>query len=196
MKHFIFLFLGLLPSLLFAQITTKRDSSNQIVIVSTVMQPDGAVVTVESAGVDTNTVRERLFSTLLNTYAAVGRLTDELRDMSSQASDLRNIYSQFDTTTYTNKVAASYAAGIYGQYTYRQDGSLKTVDFRANASGAPIAQTGSTRGSIRLYAPTYIEVRGYFKAKSGAEIDLFLCRKADDWITVIDGKKITLKRKK
>lgn len=196
MKNFIFLLLALLPALLGAQITTKRDSSNQIVIVSTVTQPDGAVLTVESAGIDTNTVRERLFSTLIDTYGTIGRLNDELRELNDQATQVKNVYAQFDTTTYTNKVASIYAASIYSVYTFKQDGTVKTVEFKANASASPIAQTGNTKGNIRMYSPTYIEVRSYFKTKAGVAIDLLLCKKADAWVTVIDGKKIVLKRKK
>lgn len=196
MKHFIILFGALLPSLLFAQITTKRDSANQIVIVSTVMQSDGSVLTVESAGVDSNTIRDRVFGTLIDTYGTIGRLNDELRELNDQAVQVRNIYAQFDTMSYNSRVASVYASSIYAQYNFRQDGAKKTVDFKANAVGSPIAQTGNTRGNIRLYSPTYIEVKSYFKTKAGVDIDVFLCKKGDSWVTVIDGKKIVLNRKK
>ena len=131
---------------------------------------------------------------LIDAYGSIGRVTDELRLLNEQANGLRSLYAQFDTTTYVNRVASLYAASIYGTYKFRQDGALKTVEFRANTSGNPIAQTGTLRGTIRLYSPTYIEVRNYFKTKAGVGVDLFLCRKGNTWVTVIDGKTITLRR--
>ncbi len=84
--RFVFLFFSLFLSLsLCAQVTLKRDSSNALIIVSTLQQPDGTTVTVESAAVDSSTVKDRIFNTTLESYAAIARLEDELRNMRKQA---------------------------------------------------------------------------------------------------------------
>lgn len=196
MKHLMILLACLMAFVSTAQISTKRDSTNQIILVSTITQPDGGVLTVESAGVDTATVRDRLLSSLLDTYGTIARLEDELRELNGNATQMRGIYSQFDTTNYFTRTANLYAPSLYAQYTFRQNATTTTVEFRANAQGSPIAATGSTRGTIRIYAPNYIEVRGYFKNAANTVLDVFFCKKGDTWVGIIDGRKITLKRKK
>lgn len=178
-----------------AQISTKRDSSGAIVLVSTVSQPDGGAVTVESAAVDTATARERILTTLIETYSTIARLEDELRELSGNATQMRNLYSQFDTTSYFTKTAGLYAASMYAQYTFRKNGATTQVEFRANAQGSPIVATGATRGTIRVYAPNYIEIRSYFKNAANATVDVFFCKKGNSWVGILDNKKITLKRK-
>lgn len=179
-----------------AQVSIKRDSTG-IVISSTVAQPDGSVVTVESSGIDSTTAKERLLNTTLETYAAIGRMEEELRNLRRQANDLRGLYTQFDTTNYFTRTKDLYANSIYGNFTYRQNGTTTTVEFRANAQGNPIAQTGARRGTIRIYAPNYIEVRQYFTTGTPAvAVDVFLCRKGNMWTGELGGHTITLRPKK
>jgi hypothetical protein len=196
MNKIIFFFL-LLPMFCAAQITTKPDSTGkQVVIVSTNTQPDGTTITVESAPVDTATVVDRLFLVLTQTYASVGRIESEKRELDAQAKKLVTVYKLYDTTTYTKKVEGLFASGIYGTFIFTQDNVKKEVEFRANATGNPIAQTGSTRGSITMYSSDYILVKNYFKTKAGASIDVYLCKKGTAWVTEIENKKITLRPKK
>ncbi len=196
--RFVFLFFSLFLSLsLCAQVTLKRDSSNALIIVSTLQQPDGTTVTVESAAVDSSTVKDRIFNTTLESYAAIARLEDELRNMRKQADNLRQVGAGLDTSNYFSRTRSIYAAQMHGEYTYKQGAQVFTVEIRANAANTgTIIVTGTRRGTVRIYAPDYIEIRGYFQTASGLTIDLFLCRKGQNWQGEIDGKIITLKRKR
>lgn len=196
MRYTIFLFFFLASLFANAQVSVKRDTSNAIVIVRTVAQPDGSIVTLESPGLDSTTAREQIFRQIGEAYANIARLADELNGQNKQASVLRNVYAQFDTTTYTTKMAAIYASSIYGKFTFKQDNVAKNVELKASASGSPIAQTGTTRGKVLIYAPNYIEIRNYFKTSANVAIDVWLCKKGDSWVTSIDGKEIRLRPQK
>lgn len=198
MKHLFFLILVVFPSLIFSQITVTPDTlAGKFLITTVVENNDGSVVSITSASLDTTEFKNRLFQVSVETYAAIGRINDELVLLNKQGTQVRNEWSKYEKTiSYFDNVAKFYATGLYGEYTFRQNGSSRDVEFKANAQGQPIAQTGSTRGTIRMYAPTYIEIRGYFTTSGGTPIDVFLCKKNEQWVTEIDGKKIVLRKKK
>lgn len=197
MRYLIVFILALLAMAATAQVSVKRDSSNAVVIVSTLQQPDGTTVTVESSGVDSTTAKDRLFNTTLETYSAIGRMQDELLSLNRQATDLRQLYTQFDTTNFFTRTRSLYANTIYGTFSFREAGKSVEVNFRANAQGNPIAETGTRRGTIRIYAPNYIEVRQYFTTGTpAAPVDVFLCKKGQNWVGSINGTTLTLRPKR
>lgn len=181
-----------------AQVSIRADSTG-LIIESKTRQADGVVVTVESTSLDSATVRERLFNTAIETYSAVARLERELQALRDQAQQLRvDIYPRFDTMNFFNRTRNLYASSLlYGEYTYKQKNAVVQVEFKANAQGNPIVQTGARRGSIRIYSTDYIEVRGYFQVGSPpVNVDVFFTRNAGAWQGELDGNRIILKRKK
>lgn len=180
-----------------AQVSVRADSTG-LIIESKTRQADGVVVTIESTALDSATVRERLFNTALETYSAIARIERELQALRDQAQQLRvDIYPRFDTMNFFNRTRNLYASMLYGEYTYKQKKAVVTVEFKANAQGNPIVQTGNRRGAVRIYSTDYIEVRGFFQVGSPpVNVDVFFTRISGVWQGELDGNRITLKRKK
>ncbi len=180
-----------------AQVSVRADSTG-LIIESKTRQADGVVVTIESTALDSATVRERLFNTTLETYSAIARIERELQALRDQAQQLRvDIYPRFDTMNFFNRTRNLYASMLYGEYTYKQKKAVVTVEFKANAQGNPIVQTGNRRGAVRIYSTDYIEVRGFFQVGSPpVNVDVFFTRISGAWQGELDGNRITLKRKK
>lgn len=187
---FFAFFATILPS--FSQIGIKRDSTGALIITSTVPQQDGSVVTIESAAMDTATVRERLFATLVETYSTIGRLEKEITDLKKQATKLTTVSASIDTSTYLNKTRLLYGEAIIGVYTWKKSGVVTALEIRRNTAGAIIAKTGTTTGQVRIYAPNYIEIRNYFQVGT-TYVNTFFFRVGGRWIGELNGAQIVLR---
>lgn len=196
MKKILCLLIFLVPLFCLAQVSVKSDSVG-LYIVSVNTEVSGREVTVKSEALDSNAVKDRLFNVTLETYSAVARAEAELIILRAQANQLRiQLLPNFDTLNYFTKTRNLYSARMYGKYTYRQNNVLKNIELSANAAGNLVVKEGSKTGTIRIYAPDYIEIRGFFQTGTPpANVDVFFAKSGAVWKSEIDGKPIILKRK-
>lgn len=193
--RFFFLFLFFRSLFAAAQTTVVADSIvGRFRINSTILVPGVGKQTIEGEeSLDSAQMRERLLVSAFSTHEALYRAEFEVRNLTTQAANLRQEYARFDTAGYYAKAGQLYLPNIIAQYMEVYSGQNTNIEIRENAQKRIVFRRNGTNFIIRMLSSNAFIVLNCYSNATNQKVDVtFIRMNAKQWYGVIDNKSIRL----
>lgn len=182
-------------SFLQAQVRIVSDSTG-LRIAATNALPDGGSSEVVTPGLDSATVRLRLFGSLAETYSRISRAQREIYDLQAQATALQGLYVRFDSLSYFARANNMYGSNFPGDWRYSMGGKKSVLTIAYDAQGALTAKDGNKTAQVRILNFDAVEITGGIFRSGNKDVTVAVALQGGNLVCDFNGERIVFVKRK